>query len=314
LPNIRRIAGHPATDSHAAPSPRYAGAVTSTPSSVAAAWAAGRARWPQVELDRAALAAFVAALPDAAVARFPEDLFLACACSVGDDAALRVFEELLLPAAQAAIRSIDASPPFVDEATQRLRTHLLVGEPGARPRISAYAGRGSLRAWVGVSAARVALMMRRSSKRAKEIPEDDWTMAIGAASTGTPELDLLKQQHAAAFSTALRDAARNLEPRLRSVLRMHFVDELSIDEIGATYAVHRATAARWIQRARETLFASTRGMLAARLALSGTELDRLAALVQSQLDVSLSQLLPPEALAADPAAPLEPPADSSAEG
>lgn len=283
-------------------------AVTSTPSSVAAAWAAGRARWPQIETDRETFTAFVALLPEPAIARFPEDLFLACACSTGDAAALRVFEELLLPPAQAAIRSIDASPAFVDEAAQRLRTHLLVGEPGARPRITAYAARGSLRSWVGVSAARVALMMRRSSRRAKEIPEDDWTVAIGAASTGTPELDLLKQQHAAAFATALSDAARSLEPRLRSVLRMHFVDELSIDEIGATYAVHRATAARWIQRARDTLLATTRSALAARLALSGTELDRLAVLVQSQLDVSLSQLLPPEAVAEADAA-----ADSSHE-
>jgi RNA polymerase sigma-70 factor (ECF subfamily) len=278
--------------------------VTSTPSSVEAAWAAGHARWPQIEIDRATFATLVAALPDAAITRYPEDLFLACACSIGDASALRVFEELLLPPAQAAIRSIDPSPPFVDEAAQRLRTHLLVGEPGARPRITAYAARGSLRSWVGVSAARVALMMRRSSRRAKEIPEDDWTMAIGAASTGTPELDLLKQQHAAAFSAALSEAARALEPRLRSVLRMHFVDELSIDEIGAAYAVHRATAARWIQRARDTLFATTRSILAARLALSGTELDRLAALVQSQLDVSLSQLLPPEAAEAEPEARL----------
>lgn len=279
-------------------------AVTSTPSSVAAAWAAGSARWPQIGIEQPAFAAFVAALPEAAIARFSEDLFLACGCSAGDAAALRIFEELLMPPAQAAIRAIDGSGPFVDEATQRLRTHLLVGEPDARPRIAAYAARGPLRAWVGVSAARVALMMRRSSRRAREVPEDDWTMAIGAATTGTPELDLLKQQHAAAFTAALGDAARALEPRLRSVLRMHFVDELSIDEIGAAYAVHRATAARWIQRARDTLFATTRNTLAAQLALSATELDRLAALVQSQLDVSLSQLLPPAT--PPPAAPPRP--------
>jgi RNA polymerase sigma-70 factor, ECF subfamily len=273
--------------------------VTTPPSSVAAAWAAGRARWPAIAIERSAFEGFVAALSEAAVARFAEDLFLACACAAGDTAAVRAFEELLLPPAQAAIRSIDPSPPFVDEATQRLRTHLLVGERDGRARIAAYAARGPLRAWVSVSAARVALMMRRSNRRAKEIPEDDWTMAIGAASTGNPELDLLKHQHAAAFSAALAAAARDLEPRLRAVLRMHFVDELSIDEIGATYAVHRATAARWIQRARESLLTATRGALAQQLALSGTELDRVAQLVQSQLDVSLSQLLPPEPIIAD---------------
>lgn len=268
--------------------------VTPSPSTVVAAWDAGRARWPELTLAQETFVAFAAPLPEASVARFAEDLFLACACTGGDDAAIRVFEELLLPAALTAIRAIEPTPTFVDEATQRLRTHLLVGERDGRPRIAAYAARGPLRAWVGVSAARVALMMRRSSKRAKEIPEDDWTVAIGATSTGNPELDLLKRQHAVAFSAALGEAARGLEPRLRSVLRMHLVDDLTIDEIGATYAVHRATAARWIQRARDALYASTRRLLADRLALSSTEFDRIAQLVQSQLDVSLSQLLPPD--------------------
>ncbi|MBA3539551.1 MAG: transcriptional regulator, partial [Deltaproteobacteria bacterium] len=90
----------------------------------------------------------------------------------------------------------------------------------------------------------------------------------------------------------LREAVAALEPRLRAVLRMSFVDSLTIDEIGAVYAVHRATAARWIQRACEAVLAHTRDALAVRLALSGTELDRMTALVQSQLDVSVSQLLP----------------------
>ncbi len=267
-----------------------------TPPSATAidAWTAGTSRWPEIELPLPAFAHFVESLSPATVERFGRDLFLACACSAGDAAASRVFEDELLPAAQAAIRSIDATAAFVDEATQRLRAHLLVRQDQEPARISSYAGRGSLRSWVGVSAARVALMMRRAQRRQREVPEDDWASAIGAASTGTPELDLLKQQHAAAFSAALLDAARGLEPRLRSVLRMHFVDGLTIDEIGQAYAVHRATAARWILRAREVLLQSTRAILLVRLAVTEDELAQLTALVQSQLDVSLSQLLPAE--------------------
>ena len=69
--------------------------------------------------------------------------------------------------------------------------------------------------------------------------------------TGNPELELQKREHAAAFTAALREAAAALEPRLRAVLAMHFTEDLSIDQIGAVYAVHRATAARWVQRARD---------------------------------------------------------------
>ncbi len=255
------------------------------------AWQAGRDAWPGVELDRDAFAAYAAKLEPGALARFPHDLYLAAACLAGDAHALAVFEREMLAPARGAIRSIDASEAFIDEAFQRLRANLLVGD--GSPRIADYAGRGPLRAWVGVSAVRTALMMRRSQQRAKEVPsDDDWSGALALISTNNPELELLKRQYATAFAAALRDAVGELEPRLRTTLRMSFVESLSIDEIAAVYAVHRATAARWIQRACEAVFEHTRQLLADRLALSPTELDRMTALVQSQLDVSLSQLLP----------------------
>jgi RNA polymerase sigma-70 factor, ECF subfamily len=262
------------------------------------AWEAGRAAWPGVTVAREAFAAFAGKLGPRAAQRFPTDLYLATACLAADTAALAAFERDFLGPARNAIRSIDAGDAFVDEACQRLRANLLVGD-GTHPRIADYAGRGPLRAWVGVAAVRTALMMRRSQQRAREVPMDntpdgdsEWTRALVTISTGNPELELLKRQYAQAFSEALRDAVAALEPRLRAVLRMSFVDALSIDEIGAVYAVHRATAARWIQKACDDVQDVTRELLAERLALSQTELDRVTALVQSQLDVSLSQLLP----------------------
>jgi RNA polymerase sigma-70 factor (ECF subfamily) len=216
------------------------------------------------------------------------DLDLAQACAGGDVVALRRFDDEVLRPAIAAVRSIDASPAFVDEVGQRLRERLLVGES---PLIKQYAGRGALRGWVAVAAVRTALMMKRATQRKREVSDDDWAGALSLATTGNPELDLLKREHAAVFEAALREAALALEPRLRAVLAMHFAEDLTIDEIGAAYAVHRATAARWIQRARELLFVGTRARLVERLRLSPTEVDRITALVQSQVDVSLSQLL-----------------------
>ena len=254
---------------------------------ILAAWEAGRARWPDVALDLARFAAHVRALDHA---HYLEDLYLAAACLGGDRVALACFDREILDAARKAVGAIDARREFVDEAVQRLRDTLMVGDA---PRLAQYAGRGPLRAWVGIAATRIALMMKRSQKRAKEvsIDDDEWTNALATISTNNPELELLKGQYADAFRTALRDAVRALEPRFRGVLRMSFVDALSSDEIGNVYAVLRATAARWVQRACDEVFAQTRTLLAERLALTGTELDRMTALVQSQLDVSLSQLL-----------------------
>jgi RNA polymerase sigma-70 factor, ECF subfamily len=266
-----------------------------TREAVRAAYDAGRVAWPDIAVELERFTSHVAGATPEALARHGADLYLACGCALADAKALRAFDdEIIVPAAR-AVRSIDDAPAFADEVCQRLRASLLVGDGESRARIVDYAGRGPLRAWVGVAAVRHALMLRRGQQRQREVStDDDWTGKLSQASTGNPELDLVKRQHAAAFGAALRDAASALEPRLRGVLRMHFVDGLSIDEIGAAYGVHRATAARWIARARDELFAGTRTRLAERLSLSPSELDRMTALVQSQLDVSLSTLLPPQ--------------------
>jgi RNA polymerase sigma-70 factor (ECF subfamily) len=258
------------------------------------AWQAGQVAWPGLELARDRFAARIGELN----LRFASDLYLAAACLEGNPAAIAAFERDMLASARKAIEAIDGSPAFVDEALQRLRESLLVG---GEPRLATYAGRGALRAWVGIAGARHALMLRRSQKRAREVspPDDDWIEALVTISTNNPELELLKQQYAAAFSVALREAVAALEPRLRAVLRMSFIDDVSIDQIAAVYSVHRATAARWIQRACDTVFATTRELLAKRLKLSASELDRMTALVRSQLEVSLSQLLPALDISAD---------------
>ena len=261
---------------------------------VSTAFEAGKAAWPDVDLTLDAFTAHIRALDIEALRRFPADLYLAAACLAGDPAAIGAFEREWIAGARSAIQAIDSSKAFVDEAVQRLRASLFVGDGGA-PRLALYAGRGPLRAWVGVAAARVALMMRRSQQRAREVSadDDDWSSALVMISTNNPELELLKRQYSSAFGAAFKDAIAELEARQRTVLRMSFVEALSIDEIGAVYAVHRATAARWITRACDTLFDRTRKLLADRLSLSPTELDRMTALVRSQVDVSLSQLLPP---------------------
>jgi RNA polymerase sigma-70 factor (ECF subfamily) len=256
------------------------------------AWQAGRGAWPDVDVARERFATHVGGLDDAA-ARFGADLYLAAGSLANDAKALEHLERELAHSARGAIASIDANGAFIDEALQRLRTSLLVGDDGT-PRLAAYAGRGPLRAWLGVAAARTALMLRRSRQRQREVPveSDDWSRALVSISTNDPELELLKRQYAEAFTGAFHDAVGALEPRLRTVLRMSFLEDLSIDEIGTTYAVHRATAARWIQRACDVLFEETQRLLAERLALTPTELARMTSLVRSQLDVSVSQLLP----------------------
>ena len=64
-----------------------------------------------------------------------------------------------------------------------------------------------------------------------------------------------------------------------------------MDEIAGLYGVHRATAARWVDRIRDKLEVETKRRLRERTGLAGAELDSAVRLVQSRLEVSFRRLL-----------------------
>lgn len=266
----------------------------------AAALAAARAAWPQLALDEAQLAAFfgprlsgldlIAALATAPIA----DLAIAAACHALDPAAHAAFDAVLteVDAAGASTRS---SRELVEEVKQMLRVQLLVPREGKPPGIAGYKGKGPLRGWVRITATRE--LIRQQRKRAREAPvERPLDEALGDQSD--PRLEQLKVEYRGQFATALRDAIAELSAEDRTLLRQQIVDGLSIDALGAAYGVHRATAARWVSRARGALVAATRTRLAARLAIPIEEIDSVIRLVQSKLDASVVRYLresdPPE--------------------
>jgi RNA polymerase sigma-70 factor, ECF subfamily len=81
---------------------------------------------------------------------------------------------------------------------------------------------------------------------------------------------------------------------VRAVLRAHAVNGLSIDQIGALYQVHRATAARWVQHAKVSLLDALRAALKERLGVEGAACDSIVALVQSRIDLSMPRVFAEE--------------------
>jgi RNA polymerase sigma-70 factor len=260
--------------------------------SIDAAWREGRAAWPTVTVSEPRFAEVAARAAPGDLAAQAADLYLAAACTDGDPVALQLFEQHLLSRARIAIRSIDADAAFVEEACQRLRSRLLV-DHGDGKRIATYAGRGSLQGWVTVTAIRTAIMMRRDLRRAREIPYDmrDLGQVAATIAQADPELVLVEQRYAEPFREALRAGIGRLEPRLRAVLQLRYMDNLPLDEIAALYGVHRATTKRWLRRACDSLLASTREILTRDLRLTPSELNWVIMTARSQLDISLSRLL-----------------------
>jgi RNA polymerase sigma-70 factor, ECF subfamily len=259
-------------------------------------WHDARAAWPGVDVALDPFAAFVErhlaplADPDQVLpSLFAADLYLACACSSGDGAGLRVFEDHVLPQADAALRRVDPSATFADEVRQILRQKLFVGDGEAAPKIADYAGRGPLATWVRVAAVRTALNLRGAGRR--EMPMSSSQVAALAPAVDDAGLKYLKGRFADEFEESLARACSALSERDRTILRLRYADDLNIDQIGALYGVHRATVARWIGRIRDEVYEGTRKDLVGRLKLDDSDFEALLRLAHSQIDVSLSAVL-----------------------
>jgi RNA polymerase sigma-70 factor (ECF subfamily) len=254
--------------------------------------AAASAAEPELALDEVAFAAHVAELADNGATDLddasPADVALAWAAARGDAQAVAVIERRHVPAARIAVARV-LGEDRAEDAMQQVRAKLFVGADGP-PKIAEYLGRGSLQGWVRVVAVRAALSLRRKTKRAedREVNSDPFFDLPGPLD---PELDHLKERYRGELKAAFQSALGGLSPRDRNLLRMHFVEGLTIDDLGVMHRVHRATAARWIAAVRQRLFDATRDDLTNRLGVDRAEFDSLVALVRSQLDVSLHRFL-----------------------
>lgn len=219
-----------------------------------------------------------------------DDLLLAFASGTGCDGAAKILRDRSHSVIDAAARRFDGSSSFADEVRQKLFEKLLVASPNRGPRILAYAGRGAIEAWVRVAAVRAAIDLVRQ-RRGGDDASDDRLLDELDASGGDPELAYIRLRYADDVHAAFRAAFGVLTARERTVLRLHLLDGLNIDRIGVIYHVHRATVARWIARARETISVESHRLLQERLGATDSEVESLERLVRSDLQVCLSELL-----------------------
>jgi len=260
----------------------------------AAVWIAeARAAYPEIELDEKAFVAQVTsrlpadAGPEQASAICGRDLWLTTACAAGDPRALALFDAQFIAPLARVLRATGLEPDQIDEVHQELRRKLLVAD-GEAPRIADYSGRADLRTWIRTSAIRTSIDLIR---RRRDLPVEDEELAVLTALSDDPELAHMKDRYRDELKTAIAEAIAQLAPRDRLLLKYHYIDGFSIDRIGTLYAVHRATAARWLGTAREELSARAHKLLGAKLGVTASQLRSIARLVESQLDLSIRRLL-----------------------
>jgi RNA polymerase sigma-70 factor, ECF subfamily len=263
--------------------------------------AEGRAAWPALAVDAKDVVAFIARqvtpeLADAALDGLrPADLYLACACAKQVTGAVAAFDRDYMREVDIALARMRIGPPRLSDIKQLVRQRLFVGggtsgAPTSAGKISEYGGRGDLRRWVRSVAVRTCLNDLRKGKR-EILVDDDQLIAQHTVSADDPEVEYMKRTYSEEFKAAFSESLTKLEPREQTLLRYHHVDGLNIDEIGAIYRVHRVTAFRWLEKAKEHLVGATLDILRNRLKLPANELDSVLRMIRSQIHLSLVRQL-----------------------
>jgi RNA polymerase sigma-70 factor (ECF subfamily) len=212
-----------------------------------------------------------------------DELVLAQACAAGDPRALDAFDARVLARVPELLArhapALDAA-----EVRQVLRERLLVAPPGDVPRIADYAGRGSLAGWLRVAILRTASNLRRGERPTTDL---DHASALPGLAAASPELSLLAQRYGAGLQLALRDAFHALSPSERTVLRLHHLDGLTVDQLAPVLGTSRATAGRRLLAARDHLGSLCLDLLVDRTDTTPAELRSVLRALISRLDVSL---------------------------
>ena len=214
------------------------------------------------------------------------DVELARACAAGDVEAQAALKQRYDKKLVSIVRGMGLDESLTVEVVQEVWIKLLVPVPPNGARIGTYSGTGSLGGWLRVVAARAALMALRSRTAPVESLDDALNQFLESPSAD-PEVEYLKRLYSAEFREAFRAATAALTVRERNLLRHYFVSQLSVDQLGVMYGVHRATANRQVQKAREALVVATRAELAARLRISAESVESVIRLIESRIDLDL---------------------------
>lgn len=200
-------------------------------------------------------------------------------------AAIAAFEAMFASDLRAAAGRFSELP--ADELIQQLRVKLFVGVGDAPPKIREYAGAGSLRGWLRVTAVRSFIDVTRALRQQKKEQPLDEHELLGL---GDPRGAAMRAELAAAVKKAFAAAVAELSPRERVFLRHAYVDRHTLDQIASHYAIHRTTVARTLAAARQQLVERTRAGTAAAVGVGDDELTSVIRALDSRIDLELSKV------------------------
>jgi RNA polymerase sigma-70 factor, ECF subfamily len=204
----------------------------------------------------------------------------------GDQQALREVTALIEEVSADARRTLKQAPSFGQELKSALLSRLFVAKEGASPRILTFAGRSNLRTWLGSTALRLGLNLVESQKRTGDSLRESY-----AGEQTSPDEQLIRSEYEPHLKAAIEGALHQLPNAERALMRLVFVEGVSLEQAGKMRGVHKSTISRQVSRVRAVLLAAVRARLAETLQVPHSQLSSLTRHLTSQLDVSLERLL-----------------------
>ncbi len=259
-----------------------------------AIWQAGRAAWPDLALDEATFVAWLDARIEPGIdptVLSASDLYLAAACLHAVPNAARRFIEGPLAQVRHHIERIarqDGDGEAAGELQQQLAVLLLTpGPDGAEPRLAQYTGRGALTVWLRMAAVRRALNARRTSRRTVSLED----AALDQVVEQDIDLTLLRRKHRDAISAIFQESIAAIAPDQRTLLRMHYVEGVTLAALAAIHRTSRSSLHRRIEQIRDDLVTRMSELASRRLQLSGGEHHSLLRLFKTDLHDALGAFL-----------------------
>jgi RNA polymerase sigma-70 factor (ECF subfamily) len=263
--------------------------VTDVDPAFAAVVEQARAAWPELRLTASELVAHVArhaaSQPDREAylaSVHAADLYLACAALRGDKAALAAFDEQYIARVGEYVVRVTVDRDVIDEVRQRLRERLLLGDT---PKLASYAGTGPLGGWLRISAVREALnlvsMTRPSDSKDHDAPDTALDPELAMAKAGAHEV----------FRAAFMQVMSELGSKERTLLRLHYIERVTLDGLSTMFKTPRSTIARRVDDVRKAVLDRTKEKLRADHRLSTSEVASVFRQLDSQFHVTITKIL-----------------------
>src|SRR5262249_6666284 len=122
-----------------------------------------------------------------------------------------------------------------------------------------------------------------------ELPTDS-ALEDAATSVSGADSEYVKRRYAMLLQAAITRAIATLPSEQRALLRLHFAEKRTLDELGAKFGNHPATVWRKIAAARSAIVGRTRQILREDASMATADFNSILRTVHSQLNISLSQL------------------------